>query len=297
MNLVSNLPAPVLPVSQTQSTGPTPSQLPVGRPDPLNAFLDKPPLVARLAGGALSGYVIYWIFRLIDKVGGGVMSNTAPIRPIPYVLAGVAMRAIIETAKLAHSAALSVMGKRSQYENLAAPQNASAFDRLRSRSWKIVSGVEKIHQKIDAIFSRVFKVRTAKEIRDNKIADRQLVTMEIFRLALSEQVKSTATSIVPMELGIYAVEALGYTFAIGHISLLFIGLNFVSGIILNAKNFVLRVAAEIEEEKKKLAEEVNKLAEEETTGVTEKIENPVKIENLVIPKQENPLELVTEKVI
>ncbi len=183
---------------------------------------------ASLIGGALSGYIVYWITRLLDKFGAFGAAGGSAITPLPYVLVGLASAAIIEGARLTSDVALSVLGDRNKYEKLNS-KKASAADRLRQRSWKVISGLEKIPQKADEVFSRTLQIRTTREIQQKNIPDRELHFMEIARRAFWEQVHETAIAALPQELGVCAVEACGYTVLGGHLFIWLHAFNFVFG--------------------------------------------------------------------
>jgi hypothetical protein len=199
--------------------------------------LEVPPAIKRgaeivgsLAVGAIGGYIFYWMTRLVARLGmlgevGGA------IHPLPYILAGIASAALVETARLTYDLALVILGDRKTYENLAEPEKASTFDSLRQRTWKVVTRLDKLQQDVDVIFSRFCHIRTAKEIREKAIPDRQLYFMEVTRREFWAQARETITSAIPQEVGIYAVEAAGYTILGGHLFVWLYGIMFLNGLI------------------------------------------------------------------
>ena len=125
------------------------------------------------------------------------------INPLPYVLSGVLSAAIVETVRLTYDIGMMILGDREHYENLAHPEEENFVSRLRQHTWKVISKSEKIPHDIDVVFSRILNIRTAKEIRDKNMSDRDLYFMEIARRAFGEQVYETATSVIPQEMGVY----------------------------------------------------------------------------------------------
>ena len=196
---------------------------------PLN--FEIPPTVKRVGVGALNGYIFYWITRLIDKLGMLGEAGGSAIHPLPYILSGVVSAAIVEVAKLTYEASLHTLGKRGLYENLDHPENAPQFDRLRQHTWKVIGRVEKLQHNIDVIFSRIFDISPAKEIREKNIPDRDLHFMEISRRAFWEQIHETLSTSIPQELGVYLVEACGYAVLGGHLFIWLHGVIFLSGLM------------------------------------------------------------------
>lgn len=236
--------------------------------------MNIPPVVKRgaevvgsLTVGALSGYIFYWITRLGARLG--MIDKEAVIRPLPYVLSGIMSAGLVETVRLIYDLALSILGERKEYENLVNSEKASAFDRLRQKTWKVVTHVEKIQQEIDVIYSRLFDIRTEEEIRNKYPTDRQYYLShptftEVIRSVFKEQIKETMTAAVPQELGVYAVEAMGFTIIGGHLFIWLHGVVFLNGLINKIGKVYEKIQAVEEEEeikKRKLAAE-NKTASE-----------------------------------
>jgi rhodanese-related sulfurtransferase len=201
-----------------------------------------------IAYGGVGGYVFYLITRLVDKYfmenAGGIA-----IQPIPFILSGMTSSAIVEVVRLVYDISLHILGKREVYEDLSHFEKISISDHLRHRTWKVIGRVEKLEQDIDGIFSHIFGVRTAKEIRQKHIPDRDLYTMEIVRRAFGEQVFETLGSALPQELGVYLVEACGYTVFGGHLFIWLHGASFLTGIILKVQQVYDKIdLEEIEEE-------------------------------------------------
>lgn len=233
--------------------------------------------------GALGGYLCYWMVRLGDKIGL-LGQEVGPILPLPYVLSGLISAAIVETARLTYSLALHVIGKRADYENLQNPEKASCFDRLRQRTWKVINRVEGIERDIDNVFSKIFHIRPAKEVRDNKIPDRELYFMEVVRRAFWEQVQETIATSIPQNLAIKAVVALGHIIPGGEIFglsgiLLFGGLGFLNK-ITDVYNKIMKedmALAKAAKEKAKTQSETTENAESQEPKVegtdAQKVEN------------------------
>ena len=222
---------------------------------PVNA--DKPlsrpiQIILSLGTGAAIGYAMYWITRLVVKLGFVSQGEGATISPIPYVLAGVITQAIVETARLVYDAALAILGDRKEYENGAFPENATTLDRFRKHSWNVIGKIEDVQYKIDTVFSRIFNIRTGKEIRDQQIPDKDLRFVEIVRRAFGEEVFETFSTVVPREMSVYVVEAFGYTILGGHLALgLLGGLNFIAGLIGKIHGVYKKIENEEKEARKK----------------------------------------------
>ena len=220
-------------------------------------------IVGNLSLGAMGGYIFYWMTRLIQRVG--LLNEPGGVHPLPYVLSGVMGAAIVETERLTHDAALYALGSREKYVHLAHPHEASISDHLRQKSWKVITYAENVQKDVDVLFSRLFNIRTAEEIRstcatekDYFLSDPKL--MEIARRAFWEQVEETMRTSVPQELGIYAVEAMGYTVLGGHLFVWLHGLMFFNNLISKIQNIYLRVEeAEKNEIKKRLFDVLEEL--------------------------------------
>lgn len=236
------------------------------------------------------GYGVYWIIRFVDKKKWFDI-NPKAIHPVPYMLVGVINAAVPEITTIVCDFVLYFMGKRKNFENLADPANASYFDHMRHHCWGVVRTIEGLEEKVDKVYSRIFHVRTSKEIRDNQIPDRELTHMEIVRYAIDMQVKETASEIlrsVPGEIGVYTAEALGYTVLGGHFFMFFICLapiTAVMGIAIKVMQVKDRIAEEIWQEQLKLeAEKAEKAdveaeAEPECVGVEQTTLNDRVVEN------------------
>ena len=223
---------------------------------PLN--FEIPPTVKRagdfvvsIGVGALSGYIFYWITRLIDKLGMLGEAGGSAIHPLPYILSGVVSAAMVEVAKLTYEASLHILGERDLYENLDYPENAPQFDRLRQHTWKVIGRVEKLQHNIDVIFSRIFDISSAKEIREKNIPDRDLYFMEISRRAFWEQIHETLSTAIPQELGVYLVEACGYAVLGGHLFIWLHGVIFLSGLIDKVGQVYHKIHSEEEQQKER----------------------------------------------
>lgn len=167
--------------------------------------------LGNLTGGALGGYVTYWMHRGMIFVG--FMEANAPLSSIPSLLAGVAGAAIVESAKLTHFTALKIFGDRETYETI--PQ-ASFGGQLRNRAWKVVSSVENIEHKVDALFSHLLGIRTRKQVEEEGISIINPQCWEVLRQEFWSQVGETLSKAIPQELGISLVESFGYKVLGGH---------------------------------------------------------------------------------
>ncbi len=232
--------------------------------------IEIPPVVKRIGGivrelgiGALGGFACYWVTLLLDKIG---LVQKLPGPSITYlwnhVRAGVAGVAILEAMRLTYDLGMLLLGERKHHENLAQPEQASLGARLRHHSWKVISTVEKLQERIDLIFSRIFNIRTEKEIQEKNIQNLDLRFMEIVRLAFKEQIQQSVMTVIPQELGVYVVESLGYAILGGHLFPWLHGLNFLTGIIYKVgeernKQYVeeARIERKIKALKKQLGKE------------------------------------------
>lgn len=192
-------------------------------------------IVGSVAVGALGGYLFYGITFLIKRAG--MIDKGVVIQPFPYILSGVISASLVETAQLIHDAALCALGEREKYENLAHPNEASTFDHLRQKTWTIINGVERFQNDIDNLYSRLFNIRTAEQIRKDFATEKDYFIkgdprfMEVFRRTFWEQVDETLKTSVPQELSIYAVEALGYTIFSGHLFVWLYAVMFINGLV------------------------------------------------------------------
>lgn len=167
-------------------------------------------IAGSLTSGSLEGSFDFVFFRLFNQFGLiGQAGET--IHPLPYVLKGIFNAAMSESARLTYDLALQILGKREEDENFAQSKQVSAFGKLRQMSWKVIVCTEKLQESADEIFSRFFKIRTAKEIHENKILDRDLDFIEIFRRAIGEEIRDSFGAIVSQILSIKLVQGLGYT--------------------------------------------------------------------------------------
>jgi hypothetical protein len=194
-------------------------------------------IMTSIAKGGVGGYAAYWFTRLLIKLKF-IETGGVPVNPVSYVLLGMVSQAVVEAAGLTRDVALSILGDRNKFENLENPEDASAFDRFRQHTWKVITCLEKLDEKIDGIYSRLFRIRTAKEIRSKYPTERGFYLsdpsfMEIVRKVFREQVIQTVSSLIPQECGIRIVKSIGYKLVgvefLGSIYALF----FVYGIINN----------------------------------------------------------------
>lgn len=233
-------------------------------------------IVGSLAVGALSGYIFYgvtWLVevsRIAERLGMGKGGASGPIHPLPYVLSGVIGAAIFETARLIYDLGVYVLGERAKYENLENPGKAPTFDRLRQKTWKVIGCVEGVEHKVDAAFSRVFKIRTSKEIHDQNLLDRELYFMEITRRAFWAQVGDTIKTAIPQELSIYAVEALGFTIVGAHAFVWLHGFMFLNGLIEKVSLVYQKIQTEEAEIKAILEAELKEPQEQQNVAKPKK---------------------------
>lgn len=178
-------------------------------------------------GGLFLGYVFYGMTRLCVKIKLLDNPTNVIITPLPYILSVASMIAIVEAAGIVYDIGVKILGKTEENSQ----KGGFCYRKLRSRLWKVVRYTDKIQNQMDQIYSSVFKVRTEKEIYKSYIKNKDLYLMEIVRRALVSQIKESVGQAVPQELGVAAVEALGYTVLGGHIFLWLHGLLFVGGAI------------------------------------------------------------------
>lgn len=173
-------------------------------------------------GGAF-GFVAYYIMKLSRS------KPDIPLQPGSFILLGVTLGASVVTAKLLADVVLHGLGKRDEYENLENPEEAS--DQLRQWVWKKVTCFEKLMSDIDTVFSRILHIHSTQEIKDQELRDHQLCFLEIVRRSFWEEVHSTIKGTIPQELGIRAMESLGYRFAARSLILWSNKVFFVVGIV------------------------------------------------------------------
>ena len=159
--------------------------------------------------GAGLGYVAYCGARLFTKIG--LYKPAGPIEPLPYVIFVGAMLTVPAIAQALHSLALSIFGERESVENSNDADAQSVLDRFRKHSWKVIGPIQDIPKKIDAIYSRTFKIATMEEIHQKDIKGEDLYLSEIIRQVFIEQIKSLPAIAVP-PIAALTAEALGYPF-------------------------------------------------------------------------------------
>lgn len=194
--------------------------------------------------GILVGLTFYGSAWVVRKIG--LDKSSGKLHPLPYILTGIASALILTTTSAIYNLFLHALGKREIYENLAHPEKASLANKLRHHTWKMVTRIEKIQHKIDVLFSRLFKIRTAKEIREKKIANYHLSDMEIFRRCVLEQIPTTLKCIIPFKLGASITRAAGFKMLPGFGICVEAGFHFIGGIFMN----YLSIQAENKEENK-----------------------------------------------
>lgn len=215
-------------------------------------------ILASLTLGALGGYIVYWINRLIAKMGW--LGEGVVLQPLPYILAGIASAAIVETACLVHDAALYVLGDHDECEKLAELDDVSGFDRLRQKAWKVIDYADQAQKDIDVIYSRIFNIRTGEQIRTKYKTEKEYYLsdprfMEVARRAFCEQTAETFKTAIPQELGIYAVEALGYVVVGGHLFAWLHGIMFFNGLVDKIGKVYQAIDLEERKERKKRRDE------------------------------------------
>lgn len=185
--------------------------------------------IGEVAKGAIGGYAGYWLMRGIEKLGFMGPVGTNGIRPLPYILSGMAIYAVTELASIIYDLAREILGHRVKYEGVVREEK-TRLDRFRCHSWKVISKLERAQEKVDEVYSKIFRIRTAKQLRLENAGERDLFFMEVVRRAFLEQVGETASLAIPQELGVYFVEAFGIAVTGGHMLGLH-GLMFVTSLI------------------------------------------------------------------
>lgn len=163
-----------------------------------------------LMEGSFSGGIFYLATLVLVRVKF-IETFGKIVQPSGYILSGICSKAIVEVARLIHDISLFVLGERKIDENLVSLDNASIFDRLRQYVWKVNGWIEQLVSNIDSVYSRIFYIRTTKEIQEEGIPGADLDNMEILRRAVVEQIYETKNQAIPFQLGIYCVKNLGYS--------------------------------------------------------------------------------------
>ena len=133
-------------------------------------------------------------------------------------------------------------------------------NKFRKHSWKVIGRAEKVVEKGDEVFSYVFRIRTAKEIRIDKLADKELDFVEIVRRAFWQQVGETFSTSIPQQLSVYIVEACGMTIIGGHALVMLHVTFFAIGIINRTLAVYGQIEADEKAEMKRQEEENRRLA-------------------------------------
>lgn len=198
----------------------TPTQLPSTVNPVENVQLPEFPLIIRVAGAALWGYLFHFVVRY---------AYDTKVAAKPYILKSVCDVVIERLIKKTCSAALGSMGERSLYESPEAIPNRSLKDRLRVGCWKVVRKAENLQKSVDTLFSRILGIRAAHEMPERNIPDVDLRMIEVARAAFLEVAKEIPLSLISHFGSVGILEGMGYALVGMHIQL------WITGAMLSAK--------------------------------------------------------------
>lgn len=197
--------------------------------------------IKEIGKGALIGGAIWGVIQLLIKTGLKSAIPGKAVEFLPYMLAGAISKGIFQTAAVICEMGRSLLGEPSQFENLAT-EKSSAFETFRNQSWRVIGTFEKIPSAIDGIYSHIFGIRTAKQMNDDKIFERDLYqesrpdlmprVVEIFRRAILESIDETIKITVPKVIAIKAVTAAGYSLIGSQWLVYFIAISLFAGVAM-----------------------------------------------------------------
>lgn len=147
----------------------------------------------------------------------------------PFILVNVCATSIMLSMDLAYRGALKIIGERTESDNTTTEQ--SLLGKFRSRTWKVIKTVENITERVDTVFSRIIKIRSEKEIADQKIDVVDLRLLEILRRAFKMQLKELVLVSAPFQVSASLVKSAGYMLPGTQLLLGWELLNFVMGIV------------------------------------------------------------------
>lgn len=188
----------------------------------------------------LKGGFTYYFFKAVRRLR--IIDQSIQLTPQPFVLGTAISAAIIETALGIHALVLRCLGDRATYENLKDPAHATTACHLRQKSWKVISFCEAVPRKIDAIYSRIFAVRTEQDIRsqfpDNQkyYRDGDPDMMEIVRRAFCQMLEDLFKETLPFYLGVQGAALLGYPNPLSMMVLKGIHFNIIFNLFNNISN-------------------------------------------------------------
>lgn len=169
-------------------------------PSPRFSLSHPQSFVTKLRLGILAGVTVTWIFypttqRLLKSTSYLVAEKS----PLPIIFTGILGVALIESIGLAYEIAKRILGNRSLFENLASDEVdlLTHINKYRYRAWKVIFWLEQRLTVVDVIYSRIFRIRTEKELQEDAIPETELKLMEIVRKAFKAQVEETVNEEYP----------------------------------------------------------------------------------------------------
>lgn len=192
-------------------------------------------------------------------LGNKYLSDVPVTSPVPYIVYEIARPVIGECISfgldVTHYVALKILGDRAKYEENSNLNTVG--DRLRTYSWKVINQSEGIVYRVDGVFSNILKIRSLKEIKEDKILDRQLTKGEIIRKIFLKQVKDAFIGVSGVHLGLKFVRAIGFTIEGQGALIGLFAINFLVGLKLNFDEFQNKVALEKKAERERVRAEAN----------------------------------------
>ncbi len=183
--------------------------------EPLHPCIERGISIAgTLTLGSLFGYAVYGITCYVSKYELFGKLVSVPTSPVPFVLTPVIFLSVTEGASLIRDLGLHFLGNRKDYEKI--DEAAGLSDRLKQKTWKVISDLNTLQQNIDGIYSNFFHIKTEKEINEKyKNEEEYLIDdpriMEIFRKCVFDQFDETIKTTVPVSIALLTVRAMGYS--------------------------------------------------------------------------------------
>jgi hypothetical protein len=191
--------------------------------------------------GILAACTVTWICYSVwqNALKAKTVAMTEMKSPLPIIFIGMLGVAMIESIGLAYQIAKRILGEREMFESIKEDDAdyLCVLDRCRYRTWTVIFWLENHTTKIDTLFSRIFRIRTEKELQENAVLERQLDFMEVVRIAFKSQSNEMLNEPYP---------ARGYTILL---------LNFALGVSDKVNKMLHRIQTERIEERNRRWEE------------------------------------------
>jgi hypothetical protein len=200
-------------------------------------------VVSNLFQGTVTGVGFYGVEKLFHWLG--MKEIEAPFSLSSYVFVHFSAAAFVQTAKAVHLLVLNCLGDRDVFTNLE--QTATYTDSFRKHTWTIISAVEGLENKIDALFSHALGINSMKEIEDQGIEDKDLDFLELLRREALAEAKETIPQIAAFSLALPLAAHCGLVLATGNSIIWITAGNFFFHTLSRIQAIKDRIVAETEE--------------------------------------------------